>query len=195
MKASLRALVAAMAVGTMTAGHLAAQGSFTITPYAGMYVPTRNTFSDVTTDVKRNNAFIGGLRLTAWGARVVGFEFTGAYSPAKSTVLGATLNGERNTKVFLGAAKLMLGVSPASSKVGLHLGLGPAIIRRGDDVLREGESSTDLGGVVGAGVRVAIGSALGLRFDIEDYLYGGDFDGSRKFQNDLVLSVGLSLGL
>ena len=30
--------------------------------------------------------------------------------------------------------------------------------------------------------------------ETEDYFYGGNFDGSRRFQNDLVLSAGLAIG-
>jgi hypothetical protein len=96
--------------------------------------------------------------------------------------------------VFVGGAKLMLGLSPASSRLGIFLSGGPSIIRVGHNVARENESRTDWGGVVGVGLRIPFSESVGLRLETEDYFYGGNFDGSRKFQNDLVLSAGLALG-
>jgi hypothetical protein len=62
-------------------------------------------------------------------------------------------------------------------------------------VTEESESATDWGGVVGLGVRLPLGSSVGFRIDLEDYLYDGDFSGDDDFQNDLVISAGLSLRL
>jgi hypothetical protein len=186
------ALVALLgAVGVAPA---VAQGGFSVTPWAGAYVPTRNTFSSVGSDIKRDNSFIGGARLTFWGHSPVGFELTGGFAPARVRVSGTTVNGDRNTQVFVGAAKIMLGLSPATSRLGIFLSGGPSLIRIGHNVGRESQSSTDLGGVVGLGIRIPFSASVGLRLDTEDYFYGGNFDGSRKFQNDLVLSAGLALG-
>jgi hypothetical protein len=172
----------------------AAQGGFSVTPWAGAYVPTRNKFSTVGSDIRRDNSFIGGARLTFWGRSPVGFELTGGFAPARVRVSGTTVNGDRNTQVFVGGAKLMLGLSPASSRLGIFLSGGPSIIRVGHNVARENESRTDWGGVVGVGLRIPFSESVGLRLETEDYFYGGNFDGSRKFQNDLVLSAGLALG-
>lgn len=171
---------------------VAAQGSVGFTPWAGIYVPTRNSFSSVGNDIKRKNSFIGGARLTFWGKSPLGIELSAGYSPARIRVAGATVNADRNSKVFLAGLKLMAGVSPASSGVGIYLGAGPAVIRRGEDVLHTGTSQTDFGAVAGAGIRFPLAHAISVRFDAEDYLYGGDFDGSKSFQNDLALSAGLS---
>lgn len=171
-----------------------AQGGFSVTPWAGAYVPTRNSFTSVGGDIRRDNSFIAGARLTFWGKSPVGFELTGGFAPARVRVAGTTVNEDRNTQVFVGGAKLMLGLSPASSRLGIFLSGGPSIIRVGHNVGRENESNTDWGGVVGLGMRIPFSASVGLRLEIEDYFYGGDFDGSRKFQNDLVLSAGLALG-
>jgi len=171
-----------------------AQSGFSVTPWAGAYVPTRNSFSTVGSDIRRDNSFIGGARLTFWGRSPVGFELTGGFAPARVRVAGTTVNSDRNTQVFVGGAKLMLGLSPASSRLGIFLSGGPSIIRVGHNVGRENESNTDWGGVVGLGMRIPFSPSVGLRLEAEDYFYGGNFDGSRKFQNDLVLSAGLALG-
>jgi hypothetical protein len=186
------ALVALLgAVGVAPA---VAQGGFSVTPWAGAYVPTRNSFSSLGNDITRDNSFIAGARLTFWGKSPVGFELTGGFAPARVNVAGTTVNSSRNTQVFVGGAKLMLGLSPATSRVGIFLSGGPSLIRTGHNVGRESQSTTDWGGVAGLGVRIPFSASVGLRLEGEDYFYGGNFDGSRKFQNDLVLSAGLALG-
>lgn len=181
-------------IGAVGVAPAVAQSGFSVTPWAGAYVPTRNSFSTVGTDIRRDNSFIAGARLTFWGRSPVGFELTGGFAPARVRVAGTTVNEDRNTQVFVGGAKLMLGLSPATSRLGVFLSGGPSIIRVGHNVGRENESNTDWGGVVGLGLRIPFSASVGLRLEAEDYFYGGDFDGSRKFQNDLVLSAGLALG-
>ena len=183
-------------IGALSAAPAAAQSGFSLTPWAGAYVPTRNSFSTVGSDIRRDNSFIAGARLTFWGHSPVGLEFTGGFAPARVHVsgTGTTINGDRNTQVFVGGAKLMLGLSPATSRVGIFLSGGPSLIRRGKDVARNDQSTTDWGGVAGLGLRIPFSSSVGLRLETEDYFYGGNFDGSRKFQNDLVLSAGLAIG-
>ena len=181
-------------IGAVGVAPLAAQGGFSVTPWAGAYVPTRNKFSTVGSDIRRDNSFIGGARLTFWGHSPVGFELTGGFAPARVHVSGTTINGDRNSQVFVGGAKIMLGLSPATSRVGIFLSGGPSVIRVGHNVGRQSQSSTDWGGVAGLGIRIPFSASVGLRLETEDYFYGGNFDGSRKFQNDLVLSAGLSLG-
>ncbi|HEY6092994.1 MAG TPA: outer membrane beta-barrel protein [Gemmatimonadales bacterium] len=183
-------------IGALSAAPAAAQSGFSVTPWAGAYVPTRNHFSSVGTDISRDNSFIGGARLTFWGRSPIGLEFTGGFAPARVHIsgTGTTINGDRNTQVFVGGAKLMLGLSPATSRVGIFLSGGPALIRRGHDVARESESVTDWGGVAGLGLRIPFSASVGLRLEGEDYFYGGNFSTGRQFQNDLVLSAGLALG-
>jgi outer membrane protein with beta-barrel domain len=193
-KVLMGALAVAGLIGAVSPTPAVAQGGFSVTPWAGAYVPTRNTFRSVGSDIKRDNSFIAGARLTFWGKSPVGFELTGGFAPARVRVAGTTVNSDRNTQVFVGGAKLMLGLSPASSRLGIFLSGGPSIIRVGHNVGRENESNTDWGGVVGFGLRIPFGASVGLRLEAEDYFYGGNFDGSRKFQNDLVLSAGLALG-
>ncbi len=170
-----------------------AQGAVTITPYVGVFVPTNNSFTALGDVIKRRNSFIGGTRITLWGRSALGIEFTAGYAPARIQVAGATISQDRKSNVFVGGLKLMLGHSPAASGVGFYIGGGPALIHRGQNVLNPKQSQTDLGGIAGAGLRLSLGQMIGLRIDAEDYLYGGNFSGSKDFQNDLVLSAGLSL--
>ena len=184
------------AIGALSAAPAAAQSGFSFTPWAGAYVPTSNSFSSAGSDIRRDNSFIMGARLTSWGKSPVGFELTAGFAPARVHVsgTGTTINGDRNTQVFVGGLKLLLGLSPENSRLGIFLSGGPSIIRRGHDVAHEDESVTDWGGVAGLGFRIPFSASVGLRLEGEDYFYGGNFDGSRKFQNDLVLSAGLAIG-
>ena len=191
MIAGAFALAGLMGVGA--ARPAAAQAGFSVTPWGGAYVPTRNNFESVDSDIERDNSFVFGARLTAWGDSPFGIELVGGYSPAQVTIQGETINEDRNTQVFMTGLKVMFGLSPATSRVGVYLGAGPALIRRGEDVTEEGASATDFGGVAGLGIRIPFSEAVGLRLDVEDFFYDGDFGGDR-FQNDLVLSAGLAIG-
>ena len=57
----------------------------------------------------------------------------------------------------------------------------------------EDNSETNLGGVVGAGVRFPINQTLGIRLDVEDYIYNGTIEGEKKTRNDLITSAGLTI--
>src|ERR1043166_5103740 len=177
-------------IGALSAAPAAAQSGFSVTPWAGAYVPTRNHFSSVGSDISRDNSFIGGARLTFWGRSPIGLEFTGGFAPRR----GATSGTRTTPTVSVARANLMLGLSPAASRVGIFLSSGAALIRRGHDVARESESVTDWGGVAGLGLRIPFSASVGLRLEGEDYFYGGNFSTGRQFQNDLVLSAGLALG-
>jgi hypothetical protein len=174
----------------------AAQGGVNIVPWAGIYVPTKNEFSDVDNALfQRDVSVIGGARLTFWGTGILGFEATGGYAPAK--ISGETINENGNTDLLVANARLLLALSPVTNPVGFYIGAGPALLTRGSNPFDDDRSSTDFGGTVGAGLRFALGESgrTALRIDVEDYLYNGDFGGGDDFQNDLVGSVGLSIAL
>lgn len=187
-------LVAIAIVATAEATPAAAQGGVELTPWAGIYVPTSNSFSTLTDDFSRDVSVIGGARLTFWGTNHLGFEVTGGYAPAK--VGGETVN-ETNTNLLVANARVLLGLTPVTSKVGVFLGGGGALLTRGRNTFDDDRSNTDLGGTVGLGLRFGGGnnSRVGFRVDIEDYLYNGDFGGGNDFLNDIVTSVGVSFSL
>jgi hypothetical protein len=187
-------LAAATVVATTAATPAAAQGGVELTPWAGVYIPTSNSFSTLTDDFSRDVSVIGGARLTFWGTGNLGFEVTGGYAPAK--VSGETVN-ETNTNLLVANARLLLALSPVTSKVGVFLAGGGALLTRGRNTFDDDRSSTDLGGVLGLGFRFGGGdnSRVGFRLDIEDYLYNGDFGGGNDFQNDIVTSLGVSIAL
>jgi Outer membrane protein beta-barrel domain len=173
-----------------------AQGGVNLTPWFGIYVPTKNSFSDVNNAVfERDVSVMGGARLTFWGTGRLGFEATGGYAPAK--ISGETIN-ETNTNVLAAAGRLLFAVTPVTDPVSFYLAAGPALVTRGKDPFDNDASNTKFGGNLGAGLRFALGESgrTALRLDLEDYLYNGDFGGGDdEFQNDLVASLGLSISL
>ena len=128
------------------------------------------------------------------GHRHLGFEATGGYAPAK--ISGETIN-ETNTNLLVASARLLLALSPATNRVGFFIAGGPALLARGKNPFDNDKSSTDFGGNVGLGFRFALGETgnSAVRLDLEDYLYNGDFGGGDEFQNDIVASLGLAIGL
>ena len=185
------AILAAAALSTAVPAKAVAQG-VDLVPWAGAYIPTRNSVSDLDNALSRDVSVVGGARLTFWGSGHLGLEAVGGYAPAK--ISGENIN-ETNQNMLLAAGRLLLALSPADSRVGFFIAGGPALITRGKNPFDDDRSSTDFGANVGAGFRFGLGqnNATALRLDLEDYMYNGDFGGGDKFQNDLVASLGLAI--
>jgi hypothetical protein len=185
------AILAAAALSAAVPAKAVAQG-VDLVPWAGAYIPTRNSVSDLDNALSRDVSVVGGARLTFWGSGHLGLEAVGGYAPAK--ISGETIN-ETNQNMLLAAGRLLLALSPADSRVGFFIAGGPALITRGKNPFDDDRSSTDFGANVGAGFRFGLGqnNATALRLDLEDYMYNGDFGGGDKFQNDLVASLGLAI--
>jgi outer membrane protein W len=186
---------AALVPGRVHAQTTTAHSSTSLGIWGGMFAPLGSdpTATSVGTSIDRRNSFAGGARLTFWGNNVLGVEAVAGLTPAKVEVAGASVNETRSLNIFAAGLKLMIGLSPGMSPAGFHIGAGPAIIRRGHDVTNENNSETNLGGVVGAGVRFPINQTLGVRFDVEDYIYNGTIENETKTRNDLITSAGLTI--
>lgn len=193
-RTTIPAMAAAAVLFAAMPGKAAAQGGVNLVPWAGAYIPTRNSVGDLDNALSRDVSVIGGARLTFWGTGMLGFEAVGGYAPAK--ISGTTIN-EKNTDLLVASARLMLALSPVTNRVGFFIAGGPALLARGSNPLDDDRSKTDFGANVGAGLRFALNQSgsTALRLDVEDYLYNGDFGGGDDFQNDLVTSLGLSFSL
>jgi len=188
------AILAATALCAAAPQVAQAQAGVNLAPWAGVYIPTRNSVGDLDNALSRDVSVIGGARLTFWGTGVLGFEATGGYAPAR--VSGETIN-ETNTNLLVASARLLVALSPVTNRVGFYIAGGPALLTRGKNPFDDDRSRTDFGANAGIGLRFGLGERnnSAIRLDLEDYLYNGDFGGGDDFQNDLVASIGVSIPL
>jgi Outer membrane protein beta-barrel domain len=192
LRRMLPALLTAAGLAVAVPDTAVAQGGVNLVPWAGAYIPTEQQVNNA---FSRDVSVIGGARLTFWGTGMFGFEATGGYAPAK--IVDETINETRNQNLLVASGRLLLALSPVTNPVGFYIGAGPALLTRGRSVFDEDRSSTDFGGTAGLGFRFALGETgrTALRLDVEDYFYDGDFGGGDEFQNDIVTSLGLEIGL
>jgi hypothetical protein len=195
LRRMIPALLTAAGLAVAAPATAVAQGGVNLVPWAGAYIPTKNEIADLDNALSRDVSVIGGARLTFWGTGMLGFEATGGYAPAK--IANETINETRNTNLLVASGRLLLALSPVTNPVGFYIGAGPALLTRGHDTFDSDQSHTDFGGTAGAGLRFALGETgrTALRLDVEDYFYNGDFGGGDEFQNDLIASLGLEIGL
>jgi Outer membrane protein beta-barrel domain len=193
--AKLPAVLVVVGLASATPPSAAAQAGVSLVPWVGAYIPTKNEIGDIDNALSRDVSVIGGARLTFWGTGVLGFEATGGYAPAK--IANETINETGNTNLLAASGRLLLALSPVTNRVGVYVGAGPALLARGKDPFDASESKTDFGGTAGLGFRFALGETgnSAIRLDLEDYFYNGDFGGGDEFQNDIVASLGLAIGL
>jgi hypothetical protein len=189
------ALLITAGLAATVPGTAVAQGGVNLVPWAGAYIPTKNEISDIDNALSRDVSVIGGARLTFWGTGILGFEATGGYAPAK--IADETINETRNTNLLVASGRLLLALSPITNPVGFYVGAGPALLTRGRNTFDDDKSKTDFGGTAGLGFRFALNESgrTALRLDLEDYFYNGDLGGGDEFQNDIVASLGLEIGL
>jgi hypothetical protein len=195
LSANLTAALVVVGLAVASPRAAAAQAGVSLVPWAGAYIPTKNEVGDLDNALTRDVSVVGGARLTFWGTGIVGFEATGGYAPAK--IGDERINETGNTDLFLASGRLLLALSPVTNRVGFYVGAGPALLTRGANPFNEDRSRTDFGGTAGLGLRFALGETgnSAVRLDLEDYFYNGDFGGGDEFQNDVVASLGLSIGL
>ena len=195
LRRMIPALLTAAGLAVAAPAAAVAQGGVNLVPWAGAYIPTKNEIADLDNALSRDVSVIGGARLTFWGTGMLGFEATGGYAPAK--IANETINETKHTNLLVASGRLLLALSPVTNPVGFYIGAGPALLTRGHDTFDSDQSHTDFGGTAGAGLRFALGETgrTALRLDVEDYFYNGDFGGGDEFQNDVIASLGLEIGL
>lgn len=187
------ALVASLVVAGSTGLSAQAKG-LEINGFAGTYTPTTKDGRQGNLVAERRGSLAYGGRLSYWSGGLLGFEATGAFSPARVRVTGTGGSRvARSTKVLMGGGKLMFNLTPSTSRLGFAVGGGPAYIRTKSSVMVAGARSTAVGALGGIALRLNLGENVALRGDLEDYLYKDDFGLGKVTTHDLLLSGGLSL--
>lgn len=158
-------------------GQALAQGSWSINPYAGVFMADdgglKDAGADEGLDVSVDPAVLFGGRLGFVSAANWGFEAGYGYSPLKLTVGEGTDNFEvdATAQLFYGALNYIFPTASAA-KIFLSAGAGGIHIS-GDEADFDADaktSSTDLLANVGAGVMWQMNDRLAIRGDIKDHI-------------------------
>lgn len=187
---------------------LAGQGKVEAIPFVGVYAPIANVVDESGLTLKHKTTFVFGIRLAVQASDRIGVEGSFGYAPSGVT-LSVTGVGSADTsaRVMLASGRVVFGVGPRAGSTSWHVLTGLSVIAHGGamyDVLKGGAGSlsgtTDIGGVVGFGGKFKVGTTMAIRVDVEDNLYSAKFnlggtDSQSKFQNDIVVSMGLVLRL
>ena len=185
-----------------------AQIPIEIEPYIGVYIPFADVVSEtidgIDLAVKQKEALAVGGRLgIGLGLLAIEGNFMYAFSDGESDADGETES--ESAGIWAADARLLLKLLPGP--IGLHLSGGLAFIGRSGDFYSDvKDGKTNLGGAVGAGLRVKLPGILAIRGDADVYLYsseitadipdlGGEVTFEKQFQADIVLSAGLVFSL
>lgn len=179
-------------------------GSFDITVYGGAYLPTQkiidqNITGEGQVTAKQKEGYGAGARLTFWLA-ALGVEGNVAYLWTDAEVTDDTGTESQSANVWVADARAIWSLLPGP--IGVHLDGGIALIgRSGDAYQGVSEGKTNVGGVLGAGLRFKLPGLLSIRADADAYLYEAKltddtgFQSEGKFQADILISLGLVFGL
>jgi len=198
--------------------------SLEIVAHTGVYKPNADLWAWATVDPNTGTFGVGsltqktglavGARATRWFGETLGFEadFTYAFSDVEwsSATIG---NGLSFATADLNAGVWAIGTAmafrfPLNDVVALRAKLGASLLHHfsssdpdlnGSGLWEGIGGTTDIGAILGAGVRFGVTERLGIRFDIQDYLYSAKFedrlgqDSDSELQNDFLFSIGLSV--
>jgi hypothetical protein len=189
---------------------------FEFEPYLGAYVPVLDLVDQTLTvpgvgsadlTAGQKEAVALGGRLTWWAAGPLGVEGNVFYAFSDVEMSDGTVVSDTSAYVFGADARVAFRFGVPLSPVSFHVNGGVAYLKRGgdgyDDVT---DGDTTIGGVVGTGIRVKLPGVLGIRADVDAYLYsaeitlqdpdlGGQVTFDSQFQADLLFSAGLIIGV
>jgi hypothetical protein len=207
------ALSAGMALlGGASAGSAAAQG-ITITPFVGSFYAVASFVEaengageEVTVDQANTAAFGARLSVPISGSLSV----EGAFAYSKSDVILRVANSctdgislfdcstNFSGSVIIGSGRIL--VRPRRSN--LHGILGVTYVSHGGDAWDDPstEETSDIGGVIGFGLRASVTPKFTLSMTAEAHIYSFDPDADgtlfeSKTQQDLMFTVGIPIGL
>lgn len=222
MRKTLLSVLASFLVLAFTQPAAAQDKTVEFTPFAGVYLSTADLISesgtvegvDFDASLKQKTALAFGGRITGWFTDMVGVEGDFAYALSDVEISaaagGTTADVDANANVWAGSGALVLAF-PAGEMAEFRAKGGLAVIGHtssddpdlDDTALWDGvDGTTDLGGVLGIGILLNVSDNIGVRIDAQDLLYSAKFSDEEtgeetdsEFQNDLLFSAGLSIGL
>ncbi len=180
---TLLALAALAASGSAVAqsGAPATKTGFSITPYLGVVIPTKDLLNYNSQTTKLPIGFVFGGRLGIGLGQRVGIDGDVGYSPGSLEVSSTGTAYNQDVKTLTGAGKLTFYLIPRTSPFWLGVSGGVGAVRHtfaaGGAAATAGlKSGTNVGGIVGASAGIRLGRILAINFGAEDYLYNASFD-------------------
>ena len=197
------ALPVAAALSLGAPGFATAQIS--IAPTIGVYIPTTDLLNAASgQQYKQEVSITLGGRVGINVGQRAGIEGTVAYAPSKLKFSASGSSTTTDANILTGSGRAFLELIPRTSAVSLQLNGGVGLVRRSGTAYQGDPKSTDLGGVVGATLRVRLGRVLHVELHAEDFVYnaqyapnasGGGYAVVNKQLNDIHLGVGLGIPL
>ncbi|MEO5817489.1 MAG: hypothetical protein ABIT20_19625 [Gemmatimonadaceae bacterium] len=185
-------------------------GSFSLSPYIGVVMPTADLLTlsrgtGTTTgaqNFKMSSAITVGGRLGVMFTSRVGVLADVGYSPGSVNLDSTGVTANTDVTTLSGVGKLVLYLIPSTSPVWLSVSGGGGAIRHsfhnGVGTLSGLTDGTNIGGVIGAGAGIRLGQLIALTGSVEDYLYDASFDNSgtktsEKKQHDVRITGGIRI--
>lgn len=200
-KATCLAAIACV-VGAALPTSAAAQ--FEFTPFFASYYALTPINSDVdgtgTIKERQTPAPALGGRFTFWLGSSFGIEAAGSFALSGTRFVSDNATGGAGFSLagtlITGSGRLLY--RPA--RTNLHFLIGGGVVSRGGDTwdFANITSKTDIGGVVGFGVKASVTPKFALNVGVESFLYSADPDGSgsgydTEFQADIYVTIGVPI--
>jgi len=181
-------------------------GSFSLSPYVGVVMPTADLLTlskgtgTGTESLKLSTAITVGGRLGIMFNSRIGFLADVGYSPGSLNFDSTGVTANTDVTTTSGVGKLVLYLIPSTSPVWLNVSGGGGAIRHSfknaAGTLSGLKDGTNIGGVIGAGAGIRLGQFVALTGSVEDYLYDASFDNSgtktsEKKQHDVRITGGI----
>jgi hypothetical protein len=190
-RVALSFLMLAGASGTAQAQHLS------IAPNIGIYVPTSELVKAAAGQSFKQqvSVSVGGRLGLTLGERF-GLEASGDYAPSSLTFSASGSTAKTKSKIVSGSGKVLVFLLPARHPIAMLVSGGVSVVNRSGDAYPT--STTNVGGALGASLRVRVGGLFSVQLNAEDFLYRARYQGSTQTgavtQHDLHFSFGFGSG-
>jgi hypothetical protein len=218
-----RALVLALALALVPSS-LSAQTQFAVSGFGGAFLPASDLTTgiffinagdlpppnqdfegDVAATFRQKTAFQFGGRVTVWPSQRFGFEAEAAFALSDLNVevlvpIGVPVrlvegSGTDDGNVFLGSVNFVYGlIRPPLEPLVVFVSAGIGFVSRGGDAGDNFDTTSNVAGTWGFGLKYGVARGVWLRVDVRDYIYkfdGGIEEFKSRWQNDLLVSAGL----
>lgn len=170
-------------------------------PQIGVYIPTEQLY-DLATGTQPNDFQLEagpsfGAHLGIWFGRRFGVDLGGTYVPTTFKLGSGTGPIKQDAKLFIGTGQVVLFLIPPTSPLSLFLTGGVAAVSRGGVAFTNEATTTNLGGVLGAGAGINLGP-ISLTVGADLLTYTADYRGSQATaqqlsQKDINLKLGFGI--